>query len=105
MKYEVENPMTWSEMICGVMLLLVLFVLVPGVAGYIEHSYERENCVVVAVQGNEVVAEDELGYEWSWYVDDEENIMEGDVVTLKMHTAFTHNTIDDDEVRNYKIQK
>ena len=92
-----ETMMAW--------LVVVGFFLMIGLASTWEHTYTREDCVVVAVHGDVVVAEDKCGYEWSWYIDQEADITEGDKVTLIMHTAFTHDDIDDDEVRNYKVQK
>lgn len=83
----------------------LLFLLLVGLAGSWEHTYHREDCVVVAVQGDEVIAEDTLGYRWSWYIDEGSDVVEGDVVTLTMHTSFTHGDIDDDEVRGYKVQR
>ena len=104
-KYEVDTPMTWSEMIQGVVLVLCMFVILPGIAGYIEHSYDREDCTVVAVYEDYAVAEDTLGYTWSWYTEDcGSDVVVGDTVTLHMHTAFTHNTIGDDEVRGVEVQ-
>ncbi len=92
-----ETMMAW--------LVVVGFFLMVGLAGTWEHTYTREDCVVTAVQGDVVVAEDRCGYEWSWYIDQETDITEGDKVTLIMHTAFTHGDIDDDEVRDYKVQQ
>ena len=48
-----ETMMTW--------LVVVGFFLMIGLAGTWEHTYTREDCVVVAVQGDVVVAEDRCG--------------------------------------------
>lgn len=101
--YEEDRPMTWTEIIGGTLLVLLLFVVMPGIAGYVEHSYDREDCKVVAVYEDYAVAEDTLGYTWSWYTEDSDVVV-GDTVTLHMHTSFTHNTIDDDEVRGCDVQ-
>lgn len=92
-----ETIMAWA--------VAIGFFLLVGLAGTWEHTYHREDCVVVAVQGDEVIAEDTLGYRWSWYIDQDSDVVEGDVVTLTMHTSFTHGNIDDDEVRGYKVQR
>ena len=38
----------------------LLFLLLVGLAGTWEHTYTKEDCVVVAVQDDEVIAEDTL---------------------------------------------
>ena len=94
-----------NKSIIKTVVVAIAMLLALGLMGTWEHTYTRKDCVVVAIQGDEVIAEDTLGFRWSWYVDQESNITEGDVVTLVMHTGFTHNTINDDEVRDYKVQR
>lgn len=101
--YEEDRPMTWAEIIGGTLLVLLLFVVMPGVAGYLEHNYTREDCVVIAVHEDYVVAEDTLGYTWSWYTEGSDVVV-GDTITLHMHTSFTHNSIDDDTIERVEVQ-
>lgn len=85
--------------ILALLITLVLFLL----ASYYEPRYERTDCVVTEVRGNEVVVEDRCGYVWCYYVEDEAPSV-GDVVTLKMHTNNTVDYIDDDVVLDVVAQ-
>ena len=80
------------------MTLLVLVVAILTVVGYVDTHYTRKDCTVVAIEeDNLVVVEDTCGYEWTYYADDEVPRVE-DTVTLKMHTNYTTNYVEDDEV-------
>ena len=99
---EIKDRMTWSEMICGTLLMVVMFVILPGIAGHIETNYERKNCEVIYIADNEITVKDSGDRTWSFYVDDNSELKLHDIVTLKMHTNFTDDTIDDDIVKGVK---
>lgn len=80
--------------------LITLFILLAAV-GYIECHYTRKDCVVTEVRGQEVVVEDQRGYVWCYYAEDDVPRV-GDVVDLLMHTAHTDTDITDDEVINVR---
>ena len=91
------------ETVKNTLLVLVVIALVLF-CGWMEPRYEREDCVVTEVRGNEAVAEDRCGYVWCYYVEDEAPSV-GDVVTLKMHTNNTVDYIDDDVVLDVVAQQ
>ena len=86
-------------------LLSTLLLLIIGLAGTWESVYTRKDCTVIGTYGDEVIAEDLLGYTWSWYVDANSDIMVGDKVTLIMDNANTSSNIFDDIVRGCKVQR
>lgn len=88
--------------VLGTFLTVVMFAAI-GMVGTMENTYTRKDCVVVAVQGNMVTAEDTCGYVWSWFVDEDTNIYKGDKVDLKMDTRCTNGTVYDDEVIDFKM--
>lgn len=103
-KYEVEDRLTVVETIQAFVVGLFIFILI-GACGYVESHYNRQDCTVTVVRENYAVAEDTLGYTWSWYITDADDVMVGDKVTLHMFTAHTDNTIDDDEVVGVMVQQ
>lgn len=99
---KIKNNMTWLEMICGTLLIIIIFVILPGMAGHIQTNYERKECVVTCIINDEITVEDKNGYIWSFYTDNYNDLKINDIVTLKMHTNFTDNTIEDDYVVGIK---
>ena len=99
---KIKNNMTWLEMICGTFLIVILFVILPSIAGHIETTYERKNCEVITISNNEVIVKDSNDNTWSFYVDDNSELKLHDIVTLKMHTNFTDDIISDDIVKGVK---
>ena len=99
--YVVKRKSTILEMILGIVIIAIIFVAIPGFVGYMENHYNRENCTIIEINEEYAVAEDKAGYTWSWYIDGTD-MKVGDVVTLKMHTAYTDGTISDDEVIGVK---
>lgn len=83
----------------GATLAVLFFFCAVGLAGTAEHNYTRKDCEVVSVQGSHVTVEDKCGYLWSF---DDYGYEVGDTVTLKMHTNFTHGTINDDYITGVK---
>lgn len=78
-----------------------LFVVLPGIAGYIENHYTRE-ATVICVNDDEVVVDDTTGNEWCFYGT---GYTEGDTVKMKMFTNYTDSNIYDDEIVDAKIVK
>ncbi len=83
--------------ITGTFLVLFLFVVMPGIGGYIETHYIKKDCTVVEVAEDYVIAVDAYGDEWSWWTD-ETDLEVGDLVDLKMYNKHTEYNIYDDEV-------
>ena len=83
--------------VTGIILGTFLFVIMPGIGGYIETHYTKEDCTIVEVAEDYVVAVDTYGNEWSWWVDGTD-LEVGDVVDLKMYNSHTDYNIYDDEV-------
>lgn len=77
------------------LILVVTFVMVVGCVGYIEHSYTRPDCEVVAIKQGVITVQDKGGNVWQF---EGWGYRIGDKVDLKMHTNFTHNTFADDYI-------
>ena len=90
--------MTKREYVCGILGFIVVFLLI-GFAGHIKHNYTRKDCEVVKVSGGVVTVEDQVGNLWEF---EGFGYEVGDVITLKMHTNYTHNTFRDDYVTGIK---
>ena len=77
--------------------IVVVFMLILSVCGYIEHHYTREDCIVVAVVEDVVTVEDRQGYLWEYTV--EGSVPEvGSTVDLVMYTSLIDSYIYDDEI-------
>lgn len=74
-------------------IISLVFAVILGIPGYIEHNYKREGCEVVWIDDGKVTVQDKAGLRWRF--DDDGTYQEGDVVTLKMHTNFTSPVGDD----------
>lgn len=83
--------------VTSIILGIFLFIVMPGVGGYIETHYTKEDCTVVEVAGNYVIVVDAYGDEWSWWTD-ETDLEVGDTVDLKMYNGHTDYDWTDDEV-------
>lgn len=80
----------------GIIIGLAVTIGLLG-ANYFEYHYNRNNCEVVAVQGDAVTCVDECGYEWEFYG---EGFAVGDKVNLKMYDNGTESIIKDDKIVN-----
>lgn len=87
-----------KQFICGLLAFLA-FTFIVGCAGGIEHNYTRPDCEVVSVYRGVVTVEDRGGNLWEF---EGSGYEVGDVITLKMHTNYTHNTFRDDYVTGVK---
>jgi hypothetical protein len=87
---------TIKEIIKAIVIVIV-FVLMISVCGYIEHHYTREDCTVVGVVKDVVTVEDKQGYVWKYTVEDKAPKV-GSTVDLVMYTNLTDSYIYDDEV-------
>lgn len=83
--------------IAGSILVIFLFIVMPGIAGYVESHYTKKDCTIVEITEDYVVAVDVYGDEWSWWID-ETDLEVGDVVDLKMYNGHTDFNEYDDEV-------
>lgn len=92
-----------KETLMGIIGLLIMTVAI-GLAGHVETHYTRKDCKVVETSGKAVYIVDNTGNEWC-YVADEEVPKIGTKVDLKMFTAYTDNTIEDDEIINVIVKK
>ena len=92
-----------KEVIIGLVALTII-VVAFGIVGHVETHYTRKDCKVVETSGKAVYVVDNTGNEWC-YVADEEVPKVGTKVDLKMFTAYTYNTINDDEIVEVIIKK
>lgn len=83
--------------VASIILGVFFFIIVPGIGGYIDTHYTKENCEIVEITKDYAVAVDAYGDEWSWYIE-ETDLKVGDVVNLKMYNSHTEYDIYDDEV-------
>lgn len=83
--------------VASIILGVFLFVVVPGIGGYIDTHYTKEDCTIVEVTEDYVVAVDTYGDEWSWWIDGTD-LKVGDTVDLKMYNGHTDYDVYDDEV-------
>lgn len=83
--------------IAGAILVIFLFIVMPGIAGYVECHYTKKDCTIVEVTEDYVVAVDAYGSEWSWWIDGTD-LEVGDVVDLRIYTHHTDYDTYDDEV-------
>ena len=90
----------YNEIIVGVVMFLLVFVVLPGLAGNYEHHYTRE-AEVVEVSNDVIVVEDNCGYLWEFCGNGYEV---GQQVKMKMFTNYTHDTIFDDEIEKVEIR-
>lgn len=82
--------------IASILIAMLLF------AGYNETHYTRKDCVITEVNGSLVCAEDVMGREWEFFVDEDVPAV-GTKVNLEMYTNHTDSTIFDDEVVGFKV--
>ena len=83
--------------VASIILGVFFFVIIPGVGGYIDTHYTKEDCEIVEITEDYVVAVDKYGDEWSWYIE-ETDLEVGDLVDLKMYNSHTNYDVYDDEV-------
>lgn len=83
--------------IAGAILVLFLFIIMPGIAGYIETHYTKKDCTIVEITENYAVAVDAYGDEWAWAIEGTE-LKIGDKVNLKIYNGHTDFNMYDDEV-------
>lgn len=76
---------------------IFLFIILPGIGGYLDSHYIKEDCKIIEIADDFIVAEDKYGDEWSWWVE-ETDLEVGDVVDLKIYNGHTDYNIYDDEV-------
>ena len=83
--------------VTSIILGVFFFVIVPGIGGYIDTHYTKEDCEIVEITDDYAVAVDKFGDEWSWFIEGTD-LEVGDLVDLKMYNAHTEYNIYDDEV-------
>ena len=83
--------------IASVILGVFLFIVLPGIGGYIDSHYTRKDCEIVEITDDYAVAVDKYGDKWSWSIE-ETDLKVGDLVNLKMYNKHTEYNIYDDEV-------
>lgn len=83
----------------GVFLVVLFFVVIPGIVGVVETRYTMTS-TVVAVEEDIIVVEDTTGNVWSFEGDD---FRTGDEVVVTFFTNHTDGTRQDDEIK--KVEK
>lgn len=76
---------------------IFLFIIFPGIGGYLDSHYIKEDCKIIEIADDFIVAEDKYGDTWSWSTE-KTDFKVGDLVDLKMYNKHTHYNIYDDEV-------
>lgn len=92
------------ETLLGLTAIAILIATLMA-CNYIEHHYTREQCEVLAVEGSFVEVEDRVGYTWTFFTEEENELRAGEVVDIKMYTNLTHEDIFDDEVVDWEHSK
>ena len=88
-----------------VVMVMAVFFTMMAICNHIEHHYTREQCEVLAVEGTFVEVEDRVGYTWTFYTEEDNELRVGEVVDIKMYTNLTHEDIFDDEVVDWEHSK
>ena len=88
--------------ILGFIIIVLLLIVAPSVAGNIETHYTKEAVVINIKNNDEVVVMDEQNEIWSFYG---KSYLIGEKVKLVMFNNYTENNIYDDEIVNVKIIK
>ena len=83
--------------VASIILGVFFFIVVPGIGGYIDTHYTKEDCEIVEITDEFIVAVDVYGDEWEWSNDGTEFEL-GDLVGLKMYNNHTEYNIYDDEI-------
>ena len=78
--------------------LVLVFVLLLGVFGYIEHNYTRKDCEVIQICDGIATFEDKCGFHWDWKIEENEYFEVGDFVDLKMNDNYSSGYVDDDVI-------
>ena len=81
--------------ILGVVVLVLVFFIAPGVMGNIETHYTKKAVVVNVKDNNVVVVVDKNDEMWSFVGD---SFSKGDKVKLTMFNNYTDDAIYDDEI-------
>ena len=87
------------------LIVIAVFVATLMTCNYIEHHYTREQCEVLAVEGTLVEVKDKVGYTWTFYTKENNELKIGEAVNIKMYTNLTHEDIFDDEVVDWERSK
>ena len=82
----------------GIILLVAIFIIMPGICGNVETYYNRKG-TVVEVQNDVIVVCDERMNVWEFEGD---GFSVGETVIMKMFTNYTDNNIYDDEIVKVK---
>lgn len=80
--------------IAGLILIFILIIVLPGLAGYIETHY-KEDVKVISTEENIVIVEKNNGESYAFYGTD---YHKDDVIKVMFFTNYTDNTCKDDEI-------
>ena len=94
-----HNKRKMIEAIECIMLIVAVFILAPGFAGYIDTHYKMD-CVVTRVESDGIEVEDPTGNLWFFYGD---GFTEGENVRVTFFDNATSNNRFDDEIQ--KVEK
>lgn len=79
-----------------IMMLIVTFIIFPGICGNMQNHYIREGFVTTIEKDDYITIEDNTGNLWD--IDFEDDYQIGDRVIMKMFTNYTDTNIYDDEI-------
>lgn len=88
-----------KELFKGAIITGVLISLI-SIGGYYDTHYTKKDCKVIAASRTGAMIEDPQGHLWYY---EGEGFSQNEILTLKMHTNYTDNFIDDDVIE--KIEK
>ena len=96
-----ENDVIYKALtnVISVVLIMITFVILPGIAGYIENHYTM-TCVVDTINNDNVTVIDQTGNLWGFYGD---GFNAGDRVKVTFYNNTTNSTRYDDEI--IKVEK
>ena len=87
--------------VVSIVLIMITFIILPGIAGYIENHYTM-TCVVDTINNDDVTVIDQTGNLWGFYGD---GFNAGDRVKVTFYNNTTLSFREDDEITKVKILK
>lgn len=82
-------------------LAIILFLIIPGVAGYTDTHYTM-TCKVIEIRGERVTVEDKTKNVWEFFGD---GFAKGDEIKVTFYNNTTDSTRMDDEIVKTEILK
>lgn len=82
--------------------IIMIFIILPFLAGYIETHYTREGSIIeINKKDNIIKIKDTSGYYWEYQ--NKDNYRVGDKVRMAMYSSHTDNNIYDDVILKIEL--